>query len=207
MPSPVATIRITGDPDNSGTTRTGTFEIMGGSEDDGGFSYNYGVRTGYVTEGAGASVNAFVSDVAGGNLSNTKGIYSTAGGSQFTVELDFNGWIGDGGQWGDTGKGGSKTDATGEGPKAKMDVLSYWLRHVALDSLPSWAANVSAGPAELEIAGYSANGRFGDALDVVMEGPTVTRGSQTPSTYSGAITCIEAADLGEAIDAAVRKVF
>lgn len=204
---PVARLTIDGDVDSDGSIETGVFEITGGNEREGGLTIEHQTRTGYVVSGQGSSVNAFIGDLLG-NKSNTKGVYTSPGGSQFTTTIEFSSWSGSGGQWGDTGNGGSKTDATGDGPLEQIHVLSYWLRNIAIDSLPSWASNVSAGPATLEVGEYTAESstRY-DPLPVVLETPTFRHGSQNPSSFSGTITCIEAADLSKAWDAAVRKVF
>jgi hypothetical protein len=108
------------------------------------------------------------------------------GGGLHVCEIDFTGVDGAGIQWGDTGNGETKTDATGEGVHARMCVLDHYLQRATIDS---------ATPAILEVAEYSETGRY-EPLKVVPRNPNaVFDSTESSSVWDGQIAFVETQDL------------
>jgi hypothetical protein len=113
------------------------------------------------------------------------------GGGLHTVELDFTGIDQHDNQWGDTGNGGTKTDATGEDVHAQMCVLDHYIQRTTIDS---------ENPAILEIAEYSQEGRYAP-LKVVPRNPNaVFDSAESASVWDGSITWVETVDLRQPLD-------
>ncbi len=107
------------------------------------------------------------------------------------ITLDFKGYTGSPHQWGDSGAGGTPTDATGEDLHAQMAVFDRYLNAARIDS---------TNPAILEVGEYSTEGRYGP-LQVVPENPDVMFDStQQSSLYDGSVTWVETVDLQQTID-------
>lgn len=195
-----ATLTLEADPDGDGSLETGVFDMAGN------LTVSPGMRTGYLVDGRGSTVNSVVSSLVeqyGEDLgpSKRRGFYVDLGGGAFTIDIEFTGWEGsidgDGNylQWGDDASvGKTKASATGQGPLTQMDVFMRYLQTGEFDS---------RNPATLEYGEYSSGGLY-DPLDVVVEGPRTTKRSQSPDTFDGTITCISAADFAEYFDARNR---
>ncbi|OYR54323.1 hypothetical protein DJ70_14155 [Halorubrum halodurans] len=84
----------------------------------------------------------------------------------------------------------------------------YWLRNTRISSVSGelfpGAGIAGDGPATLRYGQYREGGVY-DPLDVILENPGADFPGESMSTYSGSITCIEAIDAGEAIDAVARS--
>jgi len=116
------------------------------------------------------------------------------GGGIHAITLDFRGYTGSPYQWGDTGNGGTPTDATGEDLHAQMAVLDRYLQS-RIDSTT---------PAILEVGEYSSEGRY-SPLQVVPENPNMVFDStEQSSVYEGSITWVETVDLEQTIDGSKR---
>ena len=116
------------------------------------------------------------------------------GGGIHAITLDFRGYTGSPYQWGDTGNGGTPTDATGEDLHAQMAVLDRYLQS-RIDSTT---------PAVLEVGEYSTEGRY-SPLQVVPENPNMVFDStEQSSVYEGSITWVETVDLDQTIDGSKR---
>ncbi|NHN40536.1 hypothetical protein G9C85_02640 [Halorubellus sp. JP-L1] len=103
-----------------------------------------------------------------------------------TVTLDFQGYTGSPHQWGDTGNGGTTTDATSEDIHAQVSVLDRYLMKTEIDS---------GNPATLEIAEYSEPGRY-EPLSVVVRDPNFTFDSvEESSVWDGSMTFVETLDI------------
>ncbi|QLG47890.1 hypothetical protein [Natrinema halophilum] len=113
------------------------------------------------------------------------------GGGIHAVTLDFKGYTGSSHRWGDTGNGGTPTDATGEDLHAQMAVLDRYLNTATIDS---------TNPAILEVGEYSSPGRYGP-LQVVPENPNMMFDStEQSSVFDGSITWVETVTLNQSID-------
>ncbi|MDF9748357.1 hypothetical protein [Natrinema salsiterrestre] len=113
------------------------------------------------------------------------------GGGIHAITLDFRGYTGSPHQWGDTGDGGTKTDATGEDLHAQMAVFDRYLNAARIDS---------TNPALLEVGEYSTEGRY-SPLQVVPENPNVMFDSEEESSvFDGSVTWVETVDLQQSID-------
>jgi len=116
------------------------------------------------------------------------------GGGIHAITLDFRGYTASPYQWGDTGNGGTPTDATGEDLHAQMAVLDCYLQS-RIDSTT---------PAILEVGEYSTEGRY-SPLQVVPENPNMVFDStEQSSVYEGSITWVETVDLDQTIDGSKR---
>ncbi len=113
------------------------------------------------------------------------------GGGIHAITLDFRGYTGSPHQWGDSGTGGTATDATGEDLHAQMAVFDRYLNAARIDS---------TNPAILEVGEYSTEGRYGP-LQVVPENPNMMFDStEQSSLYDGSVTWVETVDLQQTID-------
>lgn len=209
----VASLSITGDPDGTGR-RTATFEMYYGGEQ--GLSINEEQRT-QVRATPGEGVLSLIDGTVGDfvNVPTNKSLFINPGSSQFAVTIDFNSWEGATGpdgqplQWGDTGDDSqlTKTDATGEHPTRQISCLMYWLRGTRISSVSGeifpGAGIFGDGPATLRYGQYREDGVY-DPLQVVLESPGADYPGGSVSTWSGSITCIEAINAGDAIDATAR---
>ncbi|WP_143421047.1 hypothetical protein [Halorubrum halodurans] len=210
----VASLTIEGDPDGQGR-REAVFEMFtGGSE---GLSLNEEQRT-QVRATPGSGFLALIDGTVGDFINSpiNKDLFLNLGSSQFAVTIDFNSWEGATGpdgqplQWGDTGDASemTKTDCTSEPPTRQISCLMYWLRNTRISSVSGelfpGAGIAGDGPATLRYGQYREGGVY-DPLDVILENPGADFPGESMSTYSGSITCIEAIDAGEAIDAVARS--
>jgi len=189
----IITLKIRGDPDGTGS-RTATFELE--SAPDSGLSVSHTIRTGFLVDDQGQLVNSILSEVLGDGESRNKGIYVDAGTSSYALDCEFRGYDGGAYQWGDTGNGGTATDATGDSAVEQVQVFFNWINAVSIDSLPDGSGDTSA---TLEFGLYHPDGPL-DPLDVVIENPTLTPAE--PTTFDGNLVFIEAENLGKALDAA-----
>lgn len=186
-----AILTVEGDPDGDGNLETGEFHMAGNAE------ITPGIRTGYLVGGAAGNVNAFFGSLLGNGQSRQEGIFLGAGGGTREWEVSFRGWEGSDLRWGDTGNGGTATDATGEDPLTQIDVLLEYLSTADIDS---------RAPATLAYGQHWSGGRF-DEVDVVVEGPRMSRSAEDGSWFDGDFSFLAAADLAEVIDGAVRTPF
>lgn len=189
-------LRITGDPDGTGT-REGVFELTSGEQDT--FAVRHEMRTGFIARG-GSSINALLQNLTNADESQNKEIVIDGGQSQFTLEVSATLFDGSGDRWGDTGTGGSATDATGDTAIEQMQVLMNWLRKVPVDSLPEELGDGltgSYGPATVEYGAHHPNGSL-EPLAVAIENPQLVPrpGGRVDLT----LTAIEIASLGDPLD-------
>ncbi|MFB6237515.1 MAG: hypothetical protein ABEH81_04005 [Halopenitus sp.] len=195
MTNPIAhpELIIEGDPDGEGL-REATFVFAAGDESEGGLSEDFNLRTGYVTEGVGKILQTLLSEFDSDFGGPNKGLFINLGSGQMTWTINFSSWEGSPYQWGDTGDASTvtKTDATGADATTQRDVLAYWLRNTRVDSLPEGIPGSDAAIGTLHIGDYHPGGMY-EPLRVVFEEPSLSRSG--PSTLTGNITFIEAADL------------
>jgi len=107
-------------------------------------------------------------------------------------------------RWGD-GDGGSgtltKTDAQGCLPAYKSNVLSYWLRNTRQSSVGKPAGRVRRRRAgHARDAAVPPDGVF-DPIDVILESPSMSYSSGTPTVADIQLTAVEVASLDQALDA------
>ncbi|PHQ44659.1 hypothetical protein DJ68_17310 [Halorubrum sp. C3] len=209
----IASIEIEGDPDGTGR-RTARFEMFTGGEE--GLQISPEQRT-QIRATPGQSLLALVDGTIGDFVDApiNKDLFINLGGSQFAVTIDFNSWEGATGpngnplQWGDKGDPDTftKSDATGEHPTRQMACLFWWLRNTRVSSVSGelfpGAGIVGDGPATLRYGQYREGGVY-EPLQVVFENPGADFPGQSMSTWDGSITCIEAIDAGDPIDAVAR---
>jgi hypothetical protein len=203
-------IHVTGDPDGSGSTRTAKFQFIGG---DPAISVTERTRTGTISSGTAQLFTTFYNEITGQEGGLNEEIQIDLGTGQFLVELSFSSWSGESDfdgtllQWGDTGDETTltKTDATGEHALRKMQCLSYWLKNTRTDSLPDNLAGAlgSGGVAEIHYGQRSSQGVY-DPVTVAFEEPSQTFNGEQPTTFSGSLTGVAIADLGETYDAEAR---
>jgi hypothetical protein len=209
----IASIEIEGDPDGTGR-RTATFEMFTGGEQ--GLSINEEQRT-EVRATPGSAALALIDGAVGEFVDApiNKDLFINLGGSQFAVTIDFNSWEGATGpegnplQWGDTGNPDTftKSDATGEHPTRQIACFFWWLRNTRVSSVSGelfpGAGIAGDGPATLQYGQYREDGVY-DPLQVVFESPGADFPGDSMSTFNGSITCIEAINAGDPIDATTR---
>jgi len=200
-----ARLELTADVDGDGQDEDGVFEMAGN------LMVRPRVRTGFLLNGRGSTVNSIISSsLDDGKLSfldgpertsKRRGFYLDLGGGQMTWDIEFRGWDGardaDGVplQWGnDAEPGRTMASATGQGPQTQMDVLMRYIASGTADS---------RDPAILEVGEYSEAGLY-EPQQVALEGPAATRRSETSDGYDGTMTCIAVADLDTPWDAAYR---
>lgn len=210
----VASLELTGDPDGAGR-RTAKFEMYTGGES--GLSINEEQRT-QIRATPGEGILSLIDGVVGDQIDVpiNKSLFLNLGSSQFAVTIDFNSWEGATGpngsvlQWGDTGDPSefTKTDATSEHPTRQIACLMYWLRGTRVSSVEGelfpGAGIVGDGPAVLRYGQHREDGVY-DPLKVILENPGADFPGESPSTFTGSITCIEALSVGDAIDAVARS--
>ncbi|WP_049979358.1 hypothetical protein [Halolamina rubra] len=200
-------LRITGDPDGTGT-REAVFEWTTG-DDQTPFSITETKRT--ETRTFGGTPLTLFSDLTGVDLpTENADVALDFGSSTFALELGgvvyAEQQLPDGSEcrWGD-GDGGSgtltKTDAQGCLPAYKSTVLSYWLRNTRQSSVGDPLDESDAGePATLETLQYRPDGVF-DPIDVILESPSMSYSSGTPTVADIQLTAVEVASLDQALDA------
>ena len=193
--------RLTVDGSPGGQSATGIFEFAGNLE------IVPGLRTGFLIGGRGSTFNAVVAETLRDQDSNRQGVYLDLGGGTRSVAINFLGWKGaqvdldgDGSteplQWGDTGNDSqvTVTDATGADPITQMDVLMEYLVTAEIDS---------RSPATLEYGEHHDGGLY-DPLNVVIEGPQLTRAAEDGSWFTGQMTFLEAVDADQILDGQQR---
>lgn len=180
-----AILTVEADVDGDGSTETGEFHMAGNIE------VVPSLRTGFVLDNRGSTINSVVSSTVGSGESKRQGIYLDLGGGVRSVEVSFEGWEGSAERWGDTGDGGpTKADATGEDPLTQLEVLFQYLSVAEIDS---------RNPATLEYGEHHGGGLY-DPLDVVLESPQGTRTAENGSTFSGTLTFLSVQAIGDVID-------
>lgn len=113
------------------------------------------------------------------------------GGGIHAITIDFAGFTGSSHQWGDSGNGGTKYDATGEDVHAQMSVFDAYLNNATMDSRT---------PAILEVGEYSTAGRY-EPLLVTPENPNASFNSlEESSVFEGSVTWVETLDIGAPLD-------
>lgn len=183
------------DVDGDGNDETGEFHMVGDLE------VTPGLRTGYLVGGRGSTILSVIANLSGLGESKRRQFFIEAGGGARTTEVSFRGWEGaiDGNddpvQWGDSDTvERTKTNATGQDPITQIDVLMRYLEIAEIDS---------RNPAVLEYGEFSSKGLY-EPMDVVVEGPNMTRAAQDGSWYTGSVMMISAADINELWDAALQ---
>lgn len=102
------------------------------------------------------------------------------------ISIDFRTFTGSPYRWGDSGNGGTITDATGEDVHAQAAVLDKYLNTATLDS---------TNPAILEVGEYSEEGRYAPIF-VVPRNPNIRFASnEESSTVDGSIDWVETQSL------------
>jgi len=193
MTTRYAELQLTGDPDGDGTDETGRF-VFGGD-----LEVTPSVRTGYVAGGQQSQVNSIVANLVDDGESQNQQFFVDAGAGAHTVQIQFRGWDGarkaDGTplQWGDTGDPDqlTATDATASSAVSQICVLMQYILTGTVDS---------RNPATLEWGEWATDGLY-DPLDVVLEGPELTKAAEDGSSFTGTLTLIAAADVEQAYDA------
>lgn len=188
-----AVLTVDADIDGDGSAETGRFVM----EDN--IDIRPGLRTGFLLDNRGSTVNSVLSSFAddrtqqtGEATSKRKGVYLDLGGGVRSVEIEFTGWTGSNVQWGNTGDSSSKTvgDATGAEALSQLEVLFRYLEIAEIDS---------RNPATLEYGEHHPGGLY-DPMDVVLESPQGLRSSDDSSTFSGTLTFLSVQSLDEAVD-------
>lgn len=162
-----------------------------------------GTRTGYLTEGSGSTAWSFIQGLTGGGDSSRKGAYIEGGGGIHMVEIEFTGWQGstdaDGNQlqWGDTGNGGTKTDATGEKALAQIQCLTHYMNTHNVGSLADDLPTIEFGERSSD-----SDSKY-DPMEVALEGPNMTKQGDNGEWFDGQLTCLAAIDLRSALDSVV----
>lgn len=191
------TLRITGDPDAT-TTREAVFEMTSSDSDDG-LSVSHEMRTGFLARG-GSSLNAILQSLSDTDESKNKQLVIDGGGSQFVLEVTATLFDESGDRWGDTGNGGTATDATGDTAIEQAQVFSNWIRKTPVDSLPeNLAGDVtgSYGPATVEYGKHHPDGDL-EPLKVAIENPQFT--PRAGGHVDVTMTFVEIASLDEPLD-------
>jgi len=195
-----ARLTIEADADNDGVDETGVFEMAGN------LMVRPKIRTGFILSGTGSTVNSviagFLNDEADRSTepSKRRGFYLDLGGGQWTVDIEFRGWVGsrdaDGVplQWGDDASPSrTQTSATGQGPQTQIDVLMRYINVGQIDS---------RNLATLEYGEHTSDpDTLYEPVDVVLEGPQASTKAQKSDGYDGRMTCIAAASFDEPWDA------
>jgi hypothetical protein len=204
----VVRLRLSGDPDDSGSTRDAVFEWTTG-DDQAPFSVSQIKRT--ETRSFGGTPLTLIGDLLDIDVpTENADIALDFGSSTFALELGgvitADQRLPDGTEcrWGD-GAGGSgtltATDAQGCHPAHKASVLSYWLRGTRNSSIGDpLSAGDGGGPATLETLQYRPNGVH-EPLSVIPETPSISYSSGSPTVADIDMTVVEIASLEQAIDA------
>jgi len=178
-----AILTVEADPDGDGNTETGEFHFVD-------VEVTRGLRTGYLVGGRGSTTNAILDSILGDGESRQQGVFLGFGGGTQTYDISLSGWEGASDQWGDTGNGGSATDATGDPRETQIDVLMKYLTTADLDS---------RNPAQFEYGEHHSGGYY-DPVNVVPEQPSFTPPIDESSSFTGQLTLLSAADLTKALD-------
>ena len=194
------------DVDGDGNDEQGKFVLAGNLE----ISPEW--RTGFLIGGRGSSINNVLQTAATGEGERGQGYYLDLGEGAHTIEINFRGWEGSqvpdtydsngkpatykDAQWGDTGDSSTKTktDMTGESALSQINCLEYYLSNVPVDS---------NNLATLAYGEYSSSGVY-DPVDVVIEGPSMTKAAEDGSWFDGSMTLIEAAAFDDILSASNR---
>ncbi|WP_049986823.1 hypothetical protein [Halobellus rufus] len=131
--------------------------------------------------------------------SQNQQFFLDAGAGAMALEIQFRGWEGSKDsngaplEWGDTGDPDqlTATDATGADPVSQICCLVEYLRTGTVDS---------RNPATFEWGEWATDGLY-EPIDVVLEGPEMTRAAEDGSWFDGTLTLIDAADVRAAYDA------
>lgn len=186
-------LKITGDPDGTGA-RTAEFHMKTAADNPP--SIQYGMESQFFIDGRGGQILTLLNEILGDGGAINKNVFLDLGGSVHRIEIDFQGFNGSTLRWGDTGNGGTGTDATGDSALEQVQVLDNWLTTVRIDSF----AQAGGGTATIEHGLYHPNGPL-DPLEVVPENPNMVYAGSAPGSFDGSLAFIEAAALDEAIDA------
>jgi hypothetical protein len=197
MTTKYATLTVEGDPDGDGTTETGVFRFGGNLE------ITPSIRTGFITGGRQSQVNSIIANLIDPGQSQNQQFFIDAGAGAHAVEIQFRGFEGAedaAGQpleWGNTGDAGqpTATDATGADAITQICCLMQYLLTGNV---------VSRNPAPFEWGEWATDGLY-EPLEVVLEGPEMTKAAEDGSWFDGTLTVIAAADLADAYDAVQRK--
>lgn len=181
--TPLQKAILTIESEINGSSVTGEFHLKGDVEITG------GIRTGYLIGGKG-------SQAIGALTGEASEFHFGFGGPQFW-EVSWKSWEGSTLQWGDSGSGGTDTDATGEDPLTQMDVLLEYMANSNLDS---------GQPATWAYGEYSSGGRYSPQL-VVPESPKITRAADDGSWMDGNMTLLSTKPGDEIVDALLQLVF
>jgi hypothetical protein len=114
------------------------------------------------------------------------------GGAGVTAfRIDFDGWEGSDGQWGDSSANQlTQTSATGQPPISQISVLLKYLEDI----------NIGSGnPAKFEWGEFADSGIY-SAFDVAFEEPSLPKSRDESSSFSGSISLISVADISDALD-------
>lgn len=187
-----AVLKISGDPDGTGE-RTAEFHMRVGADNPP--SITYAMESQFFIDGRGGQILTLLNQIIGDGGAINKSVFLDLGGSVHRIEIDFMGFNGSSLRWGDTGNGGTGTDATGDSALEQVQVLDNWLTTVRIDSF----AMSGGGTAVLEHGLYHPNGPL-DPLEVVPENPTMVYAGSAPASFDGSLAFIEAADLNRVID-------
>ncbi|WP_135807364.1 hypothetical protein [Halorussus marinus] len=162
-------------------------------------------RTGRIGSGKLSQANAvfsdWVEDQTGEEFAGTgkrQQLMLDLGAGEHVIEIDFQGFEGSTHQWGDSGEGGTASDATGENVNRQMELLDRYLQVCEIDSRPGHEAL-------LEVGNYSTDGYY-EPLTVAPEQPRVEfDAEEQSSTFDGSLTFVEIASLSNPYDAASRN--
>lgn len=182
-------LSVTGDPDGDGSQETGTFVL------EGNLVITPGIRTGYLLSNTAGNLNAFFGSLLSDSQSRQEGLFLNLGAGARSWTVEFLQWEGSTGQWGDTGSGGSATDATDDGALTQLEVLLEYLATADIDS---------RSPATWEYGQHHSGGYY-SSVDVVLEQPQMTKAAEDGSWFTGSITLLAAADITEIIDGSAER--
>lgn len=193
-----AILKLSADVDGDGTAENGEFHMVGNLE------VTPKIIPNFVVGGRGSTVNSIISSLVGDGTNKRQNFFIDLGGGIHAVEISFRGWEGaqdDSGnnvQWGnDSAQTKTQASATGQDPITQIDVLMRYLTVGEYDS---------RNTGTLEYGEYSSGGLY-SPLNVVVEGPTMTRAASDGQWYDGNMQCIVAADLTTAWDAQQRNSY
>jgi len=197
MTEKYATLTLQGDPDGDGVEETGTFQFGGNLQ------ITPSLRTGFLAGGTQSQLNSVIANLIDAGESQNQQFFVDAGAGAHAIEIQFRGWegaqdsAGNPLKWGDSGDPGqlTATDATAASPISQICVFMQYLLTGTIDS---------RNPATLEWGEWAADGLY-EPLNVVPEGPELTRAAEDGSWFEGTLTLISAADLQDAYDATKRK--
>lgn len=161
-------------------------------------------RTGRIGSGRLNQVNAAIVQFLESQTGDLKGMGNRQqfrldiGAGEHLIEIDFQGYEGSTAQWGDSGKGGTATDATGGDVNRQMELLDRYFQRCEIDSRPGHQAT-------LEVGNYSKDGYY-SPLVVAPEEPRVEfDATEQSSSFDGSLTFVEIASLEHAYDAVTRN--